>query len=70
MILLVLALAGGGAALYYFKFRKPKADTTGHDGVLVICALKILKTDFVRKIYCSTVISKSQQKLALILNEC
>ena len=30
MILLVLALAGG-AALYYFKFRKPKADTTGHD---------------------------------------
>lgn len=38
--------------------------------VLVICALKILKTDFVRKIYCSTVISKSQQKLALILNEC
>ena len=26
-----LALAGGGAALYYFKFRKPKADTTGHD---------------------------------------
>ena len=31
MILLVLALAGGGAALYYFKLRKPKADTTGHD---------------------------------------
>ena len=31
VILLVLALAGGGAALYYFKFRKPKADTTGHD---------------------------------------
>ena len=31
MILLVLALAGGGAALYYFKFRKPKADTIGHD---------------------------------------
>ena len=31
MILLALALAGGGAALYYFKFRKPKADTTGHD---------------------------------------
>ena len=30
IILLVLALAGGGAALYYFKFRKPKADTTGH----------------------------------------
>lgn len=30
MILLVLALAGG-AALYYFKFRKPKTDTTGHD---------------------------------------
>ena len=24
-------VAGGGAALYYFKFRKPKADTTGHD---------------------------------------
>ena len=32
--------------------------------VLVICALKILKTDFVRKIYCSTVISKSQQKIS------
>ena len=31
MILLVLALTSGGAALYYFKFRKPKADTTGHD---------------------------------------
>ena len=31
MILLVLALAGGGAALYYFKFHKSKADTTGHD---------------------------------------
>ena len=31
MILLVLALAGGRAALYYFKFRKSKADTTGHD---------------------------------------
>ena len=31
MILLVLTLTGGGAALYYFKFRKPKADTTGHD---------------------------------------
>ena len=31
IILLVLALTGGGAALYYFKFRKPKADTTGHD---------------------------------------
>ena len=31
IVLLVLALAGGGAALYYFKFRKPKADTTGHD---------------------------------------
>ena len=31
MILLVLTLAGGGAALYYFKFRKSKADTTGHD---------------------------------------
>ena len=27
----VLALAGGGAVLYYFKFRKSKADTTGHD---------------------------------------
>ena len=27
----LLALAGGGAALYYFKFRKPKTDTTGHD---------------------------------------
>ena len=31
MILLALALAGGGVALYYFKFRKPKADTTGPD---------------------------------------
>ena len=31
MILLVLTLTGGGAALYYFKFRKPKADTIGHD---------------------------------------
>ena len=31
IVLLVLALAGVGAALYYFKFRKPKADTTGHD---------------------------------------
>ena len=31
IILLVLALAGGGATLYYFKFRKSKADTTGHD---------------------------------------
>ena len=31
IVLLVLALAGGGVALYYFKFRKPKADTTGHD---------------------------------------
>ena len=31
IILLVLALAGGGTALYYFKFHKPKADTTGHD---------------------------------------
>ena len=31
VVLLVLALAGGGAILYYFKFRKPKTDTTGHD---------------------------------------
>ena len=28
---LVVALAGGGAALYYFKFKKLKADTKGSD---------------------------------------
>ncbi|HBL8405599.1 TPA: bacteriocin, partial [Enterococcus faecium] len=28
---LLVALAGGGAALYYFKFKKPKAETTGSD---------------------------------------
>ena len=30
---LVVALAGGGAALYYFKFRKPKTDTKGSDNL-------------------------------------
>ena len=30
---LVLVLAGGGATLYYFKFRKHKAATTGHDNL-------------------------------------
>ena len=28
---LVVALAGGGAALYTFKFKKPMADTKGSD---------------------------------------
>ncbi len=28
---LVVALAGVGAALYYFKFKKPRADTKGSD---------------------------------------
>lgn len=31
IVFLIVALAGGGAALYYFKFRKPKAETTGSD---------------------------------------
>ena len=31
IVFLVVALAGGGAALYYFKFRKPKTDTKGSD---------------------------------------
>lgn len=29
IVFLVVALAGGGAALYYFKFKKPRADTKG-----------------------------------------
>lgn len=29
LVLLIVALAGGGGALYYFKFRKPKADVSG-----------------------------------------
>ena len=28
---LVVLLIGGGAALYFFKFKKPKADTKGND---------------------------------------
>lgn len=28
LVFLIVALAGGGGALYYFKFRKPKADVT------------------------------------------
>ena len=31
LVFLVVALMGGGAALYFFKFRKPKADTKGGD---------------------------------------
>ena len=31
IVFLIVALAGGGAALYYFKFRKPKADSKGSD---------------------------------------
>ena len=31
VVFLVVALIGGGAALYFFKFRKPKADTKGGD---------------------------------------
>ena len=31
IVFLVVALAGGGATLYYFKFKKPKADTKGSD---------------------------------------
>ena len=31
VVFLVVALMGGGAALYFFKFRKPKADTKGGD---------------------------------------
>ncbi|WP_299448743.1 DUF4366 domain-containing protein [uncultured Phascolarctobacterium sp.] len=29
LVLLIVALTGGGGALYYFKFRKPKADVSG-----------------------------------------
>lgn len=29
LLFLIVALAGGGGALYYFKFRKPKADISG-----------------------------------------
>ena len=29
LVLLIVALAGGGGALYYFRFRKPKADVSG-----------------------------------------
>ena len=31
IVFLVVALAGSGAALYYFKFKKPRADTKGSD---------------------------------------
>ncbi len=31
VVFLVVALIGGGATLYFFKFRKPKADTKGGD---------------------------------------
>lgn len=31
IMFLVVAMAGGGAALYYFKFKKPRADTKGSD---------------------------------------
>ena len=31
IVFLVVALVGGGAALYYFKFKKPRADTKGSD---------------------------------------
>ena len=30
LVFLIVALAGGGGALYYFKFRKPKADVSGN----------------------------------------
>ena len=33
IVFLVVALTGGGAALYYFKFRKPKTDTKGSDNL-------------------------------------
>lgn len=33
IVFLVVALAGGGAALYYFKFKKPRADTKGSDNL-------------------------------------
>jgi len=29
LVFLIVALMGGGGALYYFKFRKPKADVSG-----------------------------------------
>ena len=31
VVFLVVALAGGGVALYFFKLRKPKADVKGGD---------------------------------------
>ena len=31
IVFLVVALVGGGAVLYYFKFKKPRADTKGND---------------------------------------
>ena len=31
LIFLVVGLLGGGAALYFLKFKKEKADTTGND---------------------------------------
>ena len=31
VVFLVVALIGGGAALYFLKFKKPKADTKGGD---------------------------------------
>lgn len=31
VVFLVVALIGGGAALYFLKFKKEKADTTGND---------------------------------------
>ena len=31
IVFLVVLLIGGGAALYFFKFKKPKADTKGND---------------------------------------
>ena len=30
LVFLIVTLAGGGGALYYFKFRKPKADVSGN----------------------------------------
>ena len=31
VVFFVVALLGGGAALYFLKFKKEKADTTGND---------------------------------------
>ena len=31
IVFLVVLLIGGGAALHFFKFKKPKADTKGND---------------------------------------